>query len=55
VPLDIIVTKGVEKRDKDAWFDLTGRHRDGLQVQRVTVTRDAGDGILCLNSAFLGS
>ena len=27
------MSDGLEKRHHDGWFNLTGRHRDGLQVQ----------------------
>lgn len=41
-PLHLIVKDGLEKRDHDAWFDLTGRHRDGLQVSGSRLSAELG-------------
>ena len=35
VSLDPIVGDGRERRNHDAWFPLSGRHCDGLQVREA--------------------
>jgi hypothetical protein len=37
-PLEPIVADGLTKRDHDGWFSISGRHRDGLQVEIPLMT-----------------
>ena len=39
VPLAPIVANGRERRNHDAWYPLSGRHCDGLQVRAPHVER----------------
>jgi hypothetical protein len=46
-PLEPIVADGLTKRDHDGWFNISGRHRDGLQVKFTLMSTCVNDDHPC--------